>query len=231
MTLYYAKPLRRATIEDGIFRYEFGERAPVAAGIYRVCGGLCWPDPAAEGYGAALVLGLPSPKPTEKLPRLRAIVLAEHRFLTIEATTQGGVIHEAADLADFMNRAWADYGCRMWYWSGREEDYLVWLRRVIMAPTIQPKPMLPQVDWIDEHSGPALVNEWDETGRLEYVHMDDKGMVHRSIQEAQADHAAYSPWLRALAAALAALDMEGVKRPKVSPRAEDARTGSFAGLV
>jgi len=221
MNLIYTKPLRHMLVRDRYQRLEFVKGDPAQDGIYRIMGGIAWPDPAKGTRGFALTLG-------RDIKRKVAHVMAEHWFDLIESAGTETGIQPLPCLSDFLSLAWAYYGCDTYYWIGREVDFMGQVRRVLQSKIIKPTPILPICDWLDERGAMAAIYEADQCGRLKYASKEDHGMVHQALLDHATNHL-MTPELAALAAVLAGLEIEG--DPKNPPHARAELDNSFAGLV
>jgi hypothetical protein len=214
MTLLYAKPARKILLSaehPPTLRYEFAPDDPLAKGEYRVAGGLAWPGPSGEFMGLALILGLSTRTGI-------AHVLAEHPFALIEPMAQDGdEIAPYPYLADFINQARADYGCDTFCWSGDtlKEEPFVW--RLMRSDTVEPKPRLPRIDWLDEERAAGLWFQWEQSGRLVGLDAAEGGLTHRAMLE-YASLREMTPPLWALSSALAGLELAGADR---APRKDE----------
>jgi hypothetical protein len=214
-----ARPERKLALNQGVQRWEFPEGDPLMkSGHWRAIGGLAWPEPTGTDCGVALVLGF-------ELASGALFVLAEHAFAVVDPVAEGPGLAPFPYLADFLNRAWADYACDNFHWSGSELDFAVFLRRIMDSKAIRPQPSLPLVDWLDETRAARVVFQWSQSGKL--VRLGD-GLVSEAMRSWEADRV-MRPALWALASALAGFDNAGlaqIREPrKVAGRAKSGWEG------
>lgn len=220
----YALPARKMNLGQGIIRYEFAPKSRMPDGNYRVFGGLAWPGVGDYGDepGLALVMAL------EVGARIMHI-MAEHEYAIIDPMAVREGIEPFPYLADWLSRAWSDYGCGNFYWAGRENECAGMVRRVRDSAQISPQPKLILVNWLDNESAERTWREWDQGGRLRFL---NEGRVHRAMKVWLAKRT-MNRGVWALAAALAAADLAGAAKIKREGEAERGRQPikSWKGLV
>jgi len=210
MTIIYAKPDRQMPIQNSSLRLlEFGDTSLCSPGAWRVVGGLSWPDPKTLTDGVALVLGWE--KTTGAVH-----VLAEHGFSVIDPSAD----NQYPDMAGFINKTFAAYGCDSYAWMGNEIDRYADTRRVIESKIINPTPDLPHIAWMRDVEASAMVIHFDQAGQL-FSHAD--GSVSEGLRIYQATRE-MTPALRALGAGLAMIESEA------EPSYPTARQSRFAAV-
>lgn len=197
-------PLRKMRVSaQGLHRIEFPDGAGMPSGVYDVVGGIGWPMPITDGkrkgihdgIGVVVLVG-------ER--RDRVWVAAEHAFSVVEAMRESGGDKRVAAvpyLADWLNRMWALFGCRRYWWAGDEGIFMTHVRRILDCESIMPKPELPMVDWVGTDDAVRLIQEWDQSGRLVF---SDEGYARPAMNLYSADMVV-TPALWGLAAVLSAV--------------------------
>lgn len=157
------KPMQKAArLDTDRIRLWFQPNSPVPDGDYLMRGGICWPISTPEGWqGAALVTG--------RHEETGAIyVLEEKPFVCIDHIVLPGGALDHEGLAPWFSEMWGTWFCLTYYWNQDTATKRQYVRDVLRSPMVEPKPVIPQVQWQDWESALSQVFLLDAQGRLVY---------------------------------------------------------------